>query len=232
MPRTRHAQTTSTAIVLASSKGGTSKTTTAACLGVRVAKEGARVSLIDLDPQQSLARWHELRRRFDDNGNPGLFRRGDESPIDKVAMLKQAGAEWIFIDLPPGDFDIIEPGIAAADFVVIPVKASPLDLEAIDPVVETCEEFGKPFCFLLTMIDPKWSLSQTAVPYLEKACPGHVLKDVLGYRQAYVGAMIGGQTGPEYNKDAKQATVAAGEVDAVWRAIKTRATAAPKRAGK
>jgi chromosome partitioning protein len=199
---------------------------------VRAASDSGRVSLIDLDPQQSLARWHELRRGNDLADNPGLLRRGDELPIEKVRMLKEAGAEWIFLDLPPGDFDIIEPAIEAADFVIIPVKASPIDLEALDPVVEVCEYLEKPYRFLLTMYDDSWKLSQSAFPYLERKRPGHTLEQSFGYRTAYVGAMIGGATGPEFNGNRKQANEAAKEVNGIWDAIKPLALAAVRQVPK
>ena len=153
----------------------------------------------------------------------------DDTPAEKVAKLKRAGAEWIFLDLPPGDFDLIEPGISAADFVIVPVKASPIDLEAIDPIIEICEDLEKPFCILLTQFDTGWNLSKTAFEFLEAKWKGRTLMgdhEQLGYRQAYVGAMIAGMTGPEYNVDKRQAKAAAAEVNAIWAAVKKLATAA------
>jgi cellulose biosynthesis protein BcsQ len=117
---------------------------------------------------------------------------------------------------------LIEDGVRVSDLVIIPVKASPLDLEALDPVIEVCRDLRKPFSFVLTMYDPGWKLSQTAFPFLVKKAPGHTLKEVFGYRNAYVSSMIGGKTGPEY-EDRKQAEAAAEEVDALWKAIRKRA---------
>ncbi|MBX9633461.1 MAG: ParA family protein, partial [Magnetospirillum sp.] len=45
-------------VVAATGKGGAGKTTAAACLAVYWARKGLRVSLIDADPNQTLARWH------------------------------------------------------------------------------------------------------------------------------------------------------------------------------
>ena len=209
------------AISLASAKGGSSKTTLTANLAVRAAEEGAKVALIDADPQPSLTIWHDKRKRQQDASNPGLVRR-EGTPIEKVEMLKRAGAEWIFLDLPPGDFDLIEPGIIAADFIIVPVRPSPLDLEAFDPVVELCEAHEKPFCFVLTQYDEGWNLSQTAFNFLEKKQSGHVLKQPFSYRQAYVGAMIGGRTGPEFLGDTRQAAKARTEVTELWDQVKKR----------
>ena len=215
-------------IALASSKGGCAKTSTIANLAVRAAEESRRVAAIDYDPQLSLARWYELRG---EPINPRVWEPGSHGASADVERLRQQGADWIFLDLPPAIQHIIRSGIEAADLVVIPIKPSPIDLEAIDPIIDLCERYERPYVFLLAMFDPKWKLSETARPYLEKRAPGHTLQEVLSYRQAYVGSMIGGQTGPEYNQDAKQARAARDEVEALWQAIKHEAMKAARARG-
>jgi chromosome partitioning protein len=111
-----------TAITIASSKGGCGKTTTVACLAVRAAQESGKVAMIDLDPQQSLARWWELRK---EPLNPRLFNNVANAVAD-VKLLKSHDWQWIFIDTPPALMHFIEDGIAAADLVLIPVRPSPL----------------------------------------------------------------------------------------------------------
>lgn len=202
-------------IAVAATKGGTAKTSLIANLLVRAAKDG-KAAALDYDPQESLDRWHELRKRPDNPfvhvGTP----RGARVDVQRMALL----ADWIFLDLPPGTQHLIREGVRAADLVLVPVKTSPLDLEAIDPVLELCEHHKKPFAFVLTMYDPKWKLAEGAFDYLERVAPGKALKAVFGYRQAYVGAMIDGHTGPEYDGDTKQAKAAAVEIDALWAAVR------------
>ena len=50
-------------IAVAQRKGGAGKSTIAANLAAAYAEEGARVALLDIDPQRSLARWDEVRGR-------------------------------------------------------------------------------------------------------------------------------------------------------------------------
>jgi chromosome partitioning protein len=228
-------------IAVVSSKGGCGKTSTVANLAVRAAKDkesnGAhsRVALLDLDPQQALARWYELRCEFvfpllKENAQPNLklFKNVQDARSD-VELLKEQGWNWIFIDTPPAMMEWIEMAVAAADIVLIPVRASPIDLESIDVAIEFCKSYGRPFAFVPTHYDKKWKLSSTAIPVLEEHAAesklGKVLKKgdeilALTYRQAYVGSMLAGRTGPEFKGDKKQATDAAEEVDAMWLAIK------------
>ena len=81
--------------------------------------------------------------------------------------------------------------------VIAPVRASPLDLKAIDPLIEICQDLGKPFLFVMSAYDSRWKFSESAHPFLEQKAPSHTLEEVFRYRQAYVGSMIGGATRPE-----------------------------------
>ena len=136
-------------VVLAASKGGVGKTTLAAALAVRAAEESGNVALIDLDPQGSLGRWWELRGEPD---NPRLV-TNVETLAPAIATLRTMGIGWLFIDTPPAIIGTIEPAIRAADVVLVPVKASPLDIEAVDPVVQLCVRRGRPFAFVMSMVE-------------------------------------------------------------------------------
>jgi chromosome partitioning protein len=212
------------ALCFANGKGGVGKTSLIANLSVRAAKD-AHVALLDYDSQQSLARWWELRGiAFGTCLNPRLWKHGQGASVD-VPALKQHGTAWTFQDVPPATWHLISDSVRVSDLVIVPTKGSPLDLEAIDPIIEVCTDLGRPFIFVLTMYDPKWKLSESAFAYLESKAPGHTIQEVFTYRQAYVGSMIGGATGPEYTKDRRQAAEAAAEVDALWLRIREQALA-------
>jgi len=204
-------------MAVAATKGGSCKSTLCANLGVRAERDGPTV-LVDYDPQLSLCRWRELRT---EEGGPSVIEGCGDGAVVDVRRLR-GKADWVLLDIPPATQHLIRTGIKAADLVLIPVKTSPLDLEAIDPVLELCEEHRKPFAFVVAMFDPKWRLAAEVFPYLERKAPGRVLREVFSYRQAYVGSMIAGHTGPEYNADARQARAARDEVDALWAAIRKR----------
>lgn len=197
---------------MAATKGGVSKTSLTACLAVHAAKTGAKVAMVDMDPQQSLTRWWMLRKKPD---NPKLF--SDPSNLARdVRNLKAEGWQYIFIDTPPGDVDLVVEAIMAADYALIPTRVSALDVMAVEPAVDACRAAQCPFGFVITAYDPKWKMSTSAAPYLRKR--GAVLDPPMQYRAAYASAMTGGNTGPE-TQDKAAAKACQEEISALWRSI-------------
>lgn len=199
-------------IAMAATKGGVAKTTLAACLSVHAAKLGAKVALLDLDPQGSLGQWYELRGKPD---NPELF-PGTGSPVDDVPLLARLGMDFAFIDTPPGNADTVREAVEAADYALIPARVSALDVLAVEPAVEACRAADVPFGFVLSAYDPSWKLSASAEPYLREAGP--VLPPPIRYRAAYASAMTLGRTGPE-SQDGRAAKACREEIAALWQSI-------------
>lgn len=199
-------------LALAATKGGVGKTTLAACLAVEASKKG-RVALFDLDPQQSLARWLELRGE-----DPKIFTVNARSAKQAVEIAQQEGAHLLIIDTPPALMLAIEPAVAVADFVLIPCKPSPLDIESIGPIRELCVECldrGRHSGFVLSQVFTQGGagLTEGARLYLKEE--GLVLTPIVGHRIAYAGAMADGRTGPEVDKSGKCGE----EITALWKAV-------------
>jgi chromosome partitioning protein len=168
-------------ITLASTKGGTGKTTLSSALAVRAAQESKRVALLDLDPQESLASWWTRRGR---TKNPKLFEV--DATTEAVELLISEGWEWVFVDTAPAKIELIEPGIAVADFVLIPVRPSAFDIEQAAICVELCESHGKPHAFVLNHAQPG-KLTKSSV----NSCgiTGHGDRAPITIRQAYMAAV-------------------------------------------
>jgi len=198
-------------IVLAATKGGVGKTTLTSALAVRAADESKRVALIDLDPQESLASWWDRRGQ---PANPKVF-ENVEATSEAIELLISKGWEWVIVDTPPGSLKFTEPAIVAADFVLIPTRASALDVEAVDVVVELCQLHKKPFAFIINHANPAWKLTKSTAAYLRRN--GHtVIDQFISYRMAYIAAMTAGKSAPEIEKDGQ----ARKEIDALWTAVK------------
>lgn len=200
-----------TVVCLAASKGGVGKTTLASALAVRATAESKRVALIDLDPQESLESWHERRGS---PSNPKVFKAvGDSSTAETIELLIGQRWDWVFIDTPPGHLSHTEPAIAASDFVLIPTRASSLDVEAVDLIAELSRLHDKPCAFVINAAEPRWNLTKTAIALLRSK--GHTVIDKLvTYRMAYIRAMTRGRTGAEVEDEAR------GEIDALWQAVR------------
>jgi cellulose biosynthesis protein BcsQ len=67
--------------------------------------------------------------------------------------------------------DLIDEAIAQASFVLIPCRASALDLTALDPMVDMCREHKKPYSFVLNAVHPTRKLTKTAPSVIRKYGP-------------------------------------------------------------
>ncbi|MGZ8220077.1 MAG: ParA family partition ATPase [Methylobacter sp.] len=117
-------------------KGGVGKTTIAVNLAASLSRTGARVLLIDADPQGSALDW--AAARIDE---PLFSVVGFPRPSihKEIAQIGQ-GYDHIIIDGPPRVTDLVRSAIMASDIILIPVQPSPYDIWAADEVVKLIEE--------------------------------------------------------------------------------------------
>jgi chromosome partitioning protein len=192
-------------VTVAAPKGGSCKSSTVALLAVRAVQDAKNVCLIDLNPDQaSLIRWHAARGT---PMNPHLERKIRKLRADVDVIRRSNRFDWLFIDTPPLDMDVIETAVQVANCVVIPVRTSSLDINAIDAIVEMCREREKPYKFLLSAVDTKMSkLTDSAVNALVKH--GELFSKRVKYLLPYINAMTAGRTGPEIDHSLQEDTTA------------------------
>ncbi|EJF79005.1 ParA family partition ATPase [Bartonella doshiae] len=117
-------------------KGGVGKTTLSVNLAASFVRAGARVLLIDGDPQGSALDWAAAREDAPLFPVVGLPRATVHKEIAEIGH----GYDYIVIDGPPRVTDLARSALMASDFVLIPVQPSPYDIWAADGIVKLLDE--------------------------------------------------------------------------------------------
>jgi chromosome partitioning protein len=136
-------------VAVAQRKGGAGKSTLAANLAAAAAGTGQRVALLDTDPQQSLARWGELRAKAGPRANgidieaPAGWRV--PATLDKL----RRSHDLVLIDTPPHADTDARIAIRGADLVLVPLQPSLADLWAMEATLELAKAEKRPAALVL-----------------------------------------------------------------------------------
>jgi chromosome partitioning protein len=140
-------------IVLASTKGGCGKSTSAVLLATELATSGYSVAIIDADPNQPISLWAAR------NGTPDALKiisQVDENTIIDVIEAEEQVSTFVIIDLEGSANMTAAYAISRADLVIVPTQGSLLDaMEAMKSVALVKQQekaFNKqiPYAVLLT----------------------------------------------------------------------------------
>lgn len=209
-------------VAIANTKGGVGKTTLTAALAVRASRDFKRVAMVDLDPQRSLVEW--WRRRGGSAASPTIF-EGVDSAHEAVERLGMNGWDVVFLDGPPAFLTVVQESIQAADFVLVPIKPSMVDLLATQDAIVLAREAGTEFMVVINDAGPREALAGKAQAMLE-AQGIRVASTVIAHRVSHITSMTVGKSAAEVNGGKDQA--AAAEIDALWKEVKAAATNAAK----
>ena len=122
----------STIITVATMKGGSGKSTVASCLAVHWHLRGRHPTLIDADPQRSIMRLASRERAL---GGVTVVEDGTDKAADTARRFAASGS-LVIIDTPGFRSKTTLDCLAVADFVLVPVKPSPFD---VDRMLDTLE---------------------------------------------------------------------------------------------
>ncbi|HEU0216827.1 MAG TPA: ParA family protein [Stellaceae bacterium] len=181
-----------TIITVATMKGGSGKSTVASCLAVHWHLRGRRPSLIDADPQRSIMRLAARERAL---GGVAVIEDATEDASATARRLAQNGP--VIIDTPGFRSRTTLDCVAVADFVLVPVKPSPFDvdrmLDTLGILTDRADGPRPPFRCLLTQTTRDSVIArQIRAELAEAGLP--VLRTEMANRVAYPEASLWGAT--------------------------------------
>lgn len=112
-------------ITVATMKGGSGKSTVTSCLAVYWHLRGRRPTLIDADPQRSIMRLAARERAL---GGVAVIENATEETTMTARRIASTGG-LVIIDTPGFRSKTTLDCLAASDFLLIPVKPSPFDVD-------------------------------------------------------------------------------------------------------
>jgi chromosome partitioning protein len=198
-------------------KGGSGKSTMASCLAVHWHLNGRRPTIIDADPQRSIARLAARERAL---GGVPVVEDASANAWKTARRLGDKGHP-IIIDTPGFRSQATLACIAAADFLLVPVKASPLDidrmLDTLNSLIDGAGTQRATFRCVLTQTTRDSVIAKhIRSELIEAGFP--VLKNEMTNRVAYAEAALWGATPSLIEKTgaaAREISAIASEVDEI-----------------
>ena len=202
-------------LAVLSRKGGAGKTTVAAHLGVMAEMQGFRPLFIDCDPQRSLTDWWRSR-----SAPTPLLVEGDAAHLSTVTSAAKAdGIGLCIIDTMPAAEGDAELAARAADFALVVVRPSILDLRAAAGTVAALRKTKTPGAFLLNGAPPKRGTYEPAIVLEAIEALGAyglpVLRTIMRTRTTFATALIDGRGANELEPRGQ----AAAEVLKLWKEL-------------
>lgn len=196
---------------LVSQKGGAGKSTLTRQLAV-IAGESEPSMLVDRDPQATTSKWWDRRQTIDPTPtNPDLLNLEGSSLSSAIeALRKKPGS--LFVDTRPAVGEPEAEAARVADLVIVPVRPSPDDLEAVGDTLKILRRLDKRAVLIVNAaktegraIAARAALSRYPVP----VCPIHVAD-----RTVYLDASLEGRGVAEMK--GASAREAENEIRKVW----------------
>lgn len=194
-------------VAFISQKGGSGKTTLSIHVAVAATERGAKVAIIDTDPQASSVAWGEAREKE----FPTVASCHAGHIASALEAAENDGYDLVVVDGAPHLEPSLSRVVAAADLSVIPVRPTPLDLQTAHRAAAVARASGKPFGFVLNGCPPRAAEIPQAFEVLG-TLGGQVSTQTLGERRAFARALTSGEAVTEFDPGGR----AAAEINAVY----------------
>lgn len=182
---------TAKTLTVAQHKGGAGKTTLSAQLAAAFDQSGAKVLLMDVDPQGSLSDWHAERVKTLGRKNNIMLVQTQGWKMTRDMARFQKEFDYIFIDTPPHAESESSIAIRAADLVLLPIQPSPLDIWACGPTIKIALQEKRGLMLVMNRVPPKSNLNGKIMEKLE-AMNIEVARQTLGNRVSFASSIMQG----------------------------------------
>ncbi|MBX3480670.1 MAG: AAA family ATPase [Caulobacter sp.] len=205
-------------LAVLSRKGGTGKTTLSVHLAVAAWRSGRGVLLADCDRQGSAAEWRRERKV----AGPSIFAAKPAALFATQLAAQRAGRDLLLIDTSPSANEDLADAVRCADYCLMVLRPSFLDVRAVRDTAEMVSRFGKPGAFVINQAPPRRNGKEMACvgeAVAQLAGLGHPvlsigLRSRVAYQQAVAEGLSVQETAP--------ASAAASEIGALWRLVEAR----------
>lgn len=114
-------------IAFANPKGGTGKTTAALLLAEQITDAGARVGVMDCDPNQNIVTWGKERESSNRQTPFRIFARPQEDQVVEEIDNLDGHVDYLLVDLEGTAAQIVTFVLSRTDLVVIPFEPTPME---------------------------------------------------------------------------------------------------------
>jgi chromosome partitioning protein len=130
-------------ILVINSKGGSGKTTLTTNLASYYASKKIRTAIMDYDPQGSSMQWLKMRPGQMEKIHGANAAAKGAAPLRSLQTWVPADTEVLIVDAPAGAKDLLlQELVRKANFIVIPVAPSPIDIHATAGFIKELFLFG------------------------------------------------------------------------------------------
>lgn len=192
-------------LTIAQQKGGAGKTTLVAHLAVAFRQLGQTVATVDIDPQRSLSRWHEVRAG---DGAPDAAIHHSQitgwRTDAEVAKLARRH-DLVLIDSPPHAKTEARIAVRAANLVLVPVQPSPMDVWATQPTLDLARAEKRPVLVVLNRVPARARLADALIARMSEL-GAEVAEAHIGNRIGLAAALMEGRSVLETDRRGRAAT--------------------------
>jgi len=181
-----------TVIAVTQQKGGAGKTSLVVHLATAWAQAGKAVSLIDSDPQQSLASWATMREQVFPEAAPLPLVVADGWKLPAEIAKARKSSDLVVIDTPPHSETAARLAVREADIVLLPMQPTPLDAWATRDTLDLIAREGKPYRIIFNRMPARGRMAEDVLAELQDEGLS-LAQAMLGNRVIYAESVLSGR---------------------------------------